>query len=125
MMPRSLRVSDRALSMRVLDTNATRSHLRLMTTEPATDTATDTDSETDTDPVPVRPAWWAAWRSAREGQALHYVDPSTGYRVMTAAAHSKRGSCCGNACRHCPWGWQAVPDALRATLGEHDGGPVP
>ncbi len=32
-----------------------------------------------------------------------YVDPATGYNVFTAEAHKKRGVCCGNSCRHCPF----------------------
>ena len=26
-----------------------------------------------------------------------------GYRVMTESYHKRRGSCCGNGCRHCPY----------------------
>ena len=26
-----------------------------------------------------------------------------GYRVMTETYHRRRGSCCGNGCRHCPY----------------------
>lgn len=26
-----------------------------------------------------------------------------GYSVFTAAFHLKRGYCCGNGCRHCPY----------------------
>jgi hypothetical protein len=26
-----------------------------------------------------------------------------GYRVMTESYHIRRGSCCGNSCRHCPY----------------------
>lgn len=33
-----------------------------------------------------------------------YRDPETGYVVFTEEAHYKRGSCCGNRCRHCPYG---------------------
>ena len=32
-----------------------------------------------------------------------YIDPGTGYRVMTEYAHQSRGTCCGNQCRHCPY----------------------
>lgn len=32
-----------------------------------------------------------------------YIDPATGYTVLTGFAHLKRGKCCGNACRHCPF----------------------
>lgn len=33
-----------------------------------------------------------------------YLDPATGYTVMTRLALLKQGNCCGNACRHCPYG---------------------
>ena len=32
-----------------------------------------------------------------------YLDPITGYAVMTAAYLADRGYCCGQGCRHCPW----------------------
>lgn len=32
-----------------------------------------------------------------------YVDPATGYQVLTASALAARGYCCGNGCRHCPY----------------------
>jgi hypothetical protein len=37
-----------------------------------------------------------------------YVDPATGYIVLTRLAHERRGECCGNACRHCPYDWKNV-----------------
>ena len=37
-----------------------------------------------------------------------YVDPDTGYTVLTRLAHERRGECCGNACRHCPYDWKNV-----------------
>ena len=33
-----------------------------------------------------------------------YKDPITGYQVLTSDALLKKGKCCGNACRHCPFG---------------------
>lgn len=49
-----------------------------------------------------------------EAQAAHdaavaarqptYKDPTTGYQVFTAVALAERGYCCGNGCRHCPYG---------------------
>ena len=33
-----------------------------------------------------------------------YIDPVSGYQVLTQDAHLRRGSCCGNSCRHCPYG---------------------
>nr|XP_035978001.1 uncharacterized protein C1orf53 homolog isoform X2 [Halichoerus grypus] len=47
--------------------------------------------------------------SLRAGQ-LHYVDPATGHTVLTQLAHLQRGSCCGSACRHCPYGQVNVKD---------------
>jgi len=32
-----------------------------------------------------------------------YVDPATGYLVLTAAALLERGECCASGCRHCPY----------------------
>lgn len=37
-----------------------------------------------------------------------YRDPGTGYTVFTELTHLKRGKCCGNRCRHCPYGWEKV-----------------
>lgn len=37
-----------------------------------------------------------------------YSDPITGYSVFTEQALLKRGDCCGNACRHCPYGYIKV-----------------
>lgn len=42
-------------------------------------------------------------RYACERGDLTYIDPPTGYTVLTQLAHVKRGKCCGNACRHCPF----------------------
>ncbi|XP_053463010.1 uncharacterized protein C1orf53 homolog [Nycticebus coucang] len=41
---------------------------------------------------------------------LNYVDPATGYVVLTELAHLQRGECCGSACRHCPYGQVNVKD---------------
>lgn len=37
-----------------------------------------------------------------------YIDPHSGCTVFTVIQHLKRGSCCGNGCRHCPYGWEHV-----------------
>lgn len=37
-----------------------------------------------------------------------YIDPATGLFVMTAGYLRRRGACCGNICRHCPY-----PEALQ------------
>ncbi|XP_006834239.1 PREDICTED: uncharacterized protein C1orf53 homolog [Chrysochloris asiatica] len=41
---------------------------------------------------------------------LTYVDPATGFVVLTQLAHLQRGECCGSACRHCPYGQVNVKD---------------
>ena len=35
---------------------------------------------------------------------MFYSDPLSGNTVMTSTAHSARKKCCGNQCRHCPYG---------------------
>ena len=32
-----------------------------------------------------------------------YIDPSTGFFVLTALYLKRRGRCCGAGCRHCPY----------------------
>jgi len=32
-----------------------------------------------------------------------YIDPDTGFAVLTAKFLLKRGYCCGSGCRHCPY----------------------
>lgn len=39
-----------------------------------------------------------------------YIDPASGYQVLTSKALLKRGACCGNSCRHCPYGHINVGD---------------
>ncbi|KAG8466794.1 hypothetical protein KFE25_008173 [Diacronema lutheri] len=50
--------------------------------------------------------------AVRTGE-LQYADPRTGYLVFTELASFGRGYCCGNACRHCPYGHAHVPHARR------------
>lgn len=40
-----------------------------------------------------------------------------GYWVFTEWFHWKRGHCCGNGCRHCPFEHEAVPVAGRSESG--------
>ncbi|XP_077188875.1 uncharacterized protein C1orf53 homolog [Paroedura picta] len=40
----------------------------------------------------------------------NYMDPVTGYLVLTKVAHLERGNCCGSSCRHCPYGQTNVKD---------------
>ncbi len=41
---------------------------------------------------------------------FEYRDPLTGYIVFTRLKHLQRGTCCGSACRHCPYGHINVKD---------------
>lgn len=64
----------------------------------------------------TEPAWVGVHRAAvREGRTT-YVDPATGYVVMTELAHRRRGRCCGSGCRHCPFGHEAVEPSVRLRL---------
>jgi len=42
-----------------------------------------------------------------------YDDPDTGYRVLTRYRHFLKGTCCGNACRHCVYEHENVPEELK------------
>jgi hypothetical protein len=48
-------------------------------------------------------------RLACENGQDTYIDPQSGYQVLTSEAHFKRGVCCGNQCRHCPFEYVNVP----------------
>lgn len=43
----------------------------------------------------------------------YYLDPN-GKWVFTETFHKSRGYCCGNACRHCPFAYEAVPEPVRS-----------
>lgn len=59
------------------------------------------------------PPWMEPWRDAVSCGADRYMDPATGYMVFTEAVHRRRGTCCGGACRHCPFGHEQVRAAKR------------
>jgi hypothetical protein len=52
---------------------------------------------------PHRRAILDAHRRALDAGADSYVDPATGYTVLTAAFLLERGTCCDSGCRHCPY----------------------
>ncbi|CAB4033789.1 Hypothetical predicted protein [Paramuricea clavata] len=54
-----------------------------------------------------------AHKNAIEANYDTYADPLTGFDVFTRQALLNRGKCCGNACRHCPYGHINVPEHLR------------
>lgn len=43
-----------------------------------------------------------------------YIDPASGYSVFSQV-YLKRKPCCGNACRHCPYGHINVPGKSNCT----------
>jgi hypothetical protein len=45
----------------------------------------------------------------------YYIDVDGKY-VFTEAYHQQRGYCCGNACRHCPYHYEAVPEPVKTRL---------
>ena len=56
--------------------------------------------------APSHPAYDEILRAhaeALESGQPGYVDPVTGFFVMTAETHARRGYCCDNGCRHCPY----------------------
>ena len=61
------------------------------------------------------------WKRTIEGflfpgcdeEDFYYED---GFMVMSEKFHLKRGYCCGNGCRHCPYNYDRVPEPRRHKL---------
>lgn len=49
-------------------------------------------------------------------EGIQYYIDQDGKWVFTELYHKSRGHCCGNACRHCPYNYEAVPEPVRARL---------
>lgn len=65
---------------------------------------------------PLRTDILARHERAMAANLSTYVDPATGYTVMTAAYLDERGYCCTSGCRHCPWeGATTTPAPTRPT----------
>ena len=45
----------------------------------------------------------------------YYIDVDGKY-VFTEAYHKQRGYCCGQACRHCPYQYENVPEPVKSRL---------
>jgi len=52
------------------------------------------------------------WNSSMIKDVDYYID-SKGMWVFTAAYHEARGYCCGQACKHCPFNYEAVPEPIK------------
>lgn len=50
----------------------------------------------------------------KEGEDFYYNDQ--GYMVLTEKFHLKKGFCCGNGCKHCPYQYVNVPEPRRTEL---------
>ena len=58
-------------------------------------------------------------RACTLGQ-MSYIDPATGFTCFTRIAHLKRGVCCGNYCRHCPYEWKNAKPAQQQQKSHDD-----
>ncbi len=47
---------------------------------------------------------------------IHYYINEEGYVVLTEQYHLERGYCCGNGCKHCPYGYENVPEPEKTAL---------
>lgn len=54
------------------------------------------------------PHWQQAHDLAEEDGQDGYIDPESGLFVMTTGYLVRRGTCCVNDCRHCPFGVESV-----------------
>ncbi len=50
----------------------------------------------------------------KEGEDYYYNED--GYFVFTEKYHLKKGYCCGNGCKHCPYNFEAVPEPKHTEL---------
>ena len=49
-----------------------------------------------------------------------YIDPTTGFYVLSAHYLEQRGQCCGSGCRHCPYPAAEQAQAGRAEIREEE-----
>jgi len=49
----------------------------------------------------------------KEGEDFYFEN---GLMVFTTHYHKKRGYCCGNACRHCPYNYTNVKEPNKSAL---------
>jgi hypothetical protein len=49
-----------------------------------------------------------------EGNDFYYNE--RGLMVFTESYHLKKGICCGNGCKHCPYNFIYVPEPRRSEL---------
>ena len=49
-------------------------------------------------------------------EGIDFYFDTSGLMVLTKEYHLKRGFCCGNGCRHCPYDYENVEENLRKEL---------
>lgn len=81
--------------------------------EARTLTGTSSASRAEAACLDMEDAVASAHSEAVRAGKLQYADPATGYLVFTELASLGRGYCCGNACRHCPYGHVHAPQSRR------------
>ena len=47
-------------------------------------------------------------------EEVDYYFNEEGLMVFTAAYHLKRGYCCKNGCKHCPWSYKKTADQQKS-----------
>ena len=50
----------------------------------------------------------------KEGEDYYFNEE--GLMVLTEKFHLKKGFCCGNGCKHCPYEYKNVPEPRRTEL---------
>ena len=50
----------------------------------------------------------------KKGKDYYYSED--GYVVFTEKYHLRKGDCCGNGCRHCPYDYINTPESQRKNL---------
>lgn len=55
-------------------------------------------------------------------EGVDYYFNEAGLMVLTAAFHLKKGFCCGNGCKHCPYNYINVKEPKRSALIEEQKG---
>uniref|UniRef100_A0A914YYE3 Large ribosomal subunit protein uL14m n=1 Tax=Panagrolaimus superbus TaxID=310955 RepID=A0A914YYE3_9BILA len=63
---------------------------------------------------------YIAHLNAVKNRKLSYIDPKTKFSVMTVSKLLHQEKCCGNGCRHCPYGYEMSKHRSRPpTTGIH------
>jgi hypothetical protein len=51
-------------------------------------------------------------------EGVDFYFNENGFMVFTTHYHLKRGYCCKNKCKHCPWGFGRVREAKENPTGK-------